>query len=66
MIAMQAKKETTRNRNSGTYTPGISLPCARNLAILSASIYTRVKRTDERKAADFFMKENLRGLTRRE
>jgi hypothetical protein len=50
--------------NSGTWTPDISRPCARNLATFSAMIYTIVKRTDERKAKVFLIKEDLRGLTR--
>jgi hypothetical protein len=50
--------------NSGTFTPGISLPCARYLATFSAMIYTMVKITDERKAAVFFIKGKVRGLTR--
>jgi hypothetical protein len=53
-----------RNKNSGTYTPGISLPCTRCLASSSAMIYTMVKMTDVRKAIDFFIKEDVRGFTR--
>jgi hypothetical protein len=61
---MKTKKEITRKMNSGTWTPGISLPCAKNLARSSAMIYTMVKMPDERIAIVFFIKENVRGLTR--
>ena len=66
MINTKARKETTRKINSGTFTPVISLLCARYLARFSARIYTMVKRIAERKAAIFFITGKSRGLTRTE